>query len=62
MSNSETTFCPALRRSIDSAYCMEIQMSEEEEIILLPNDDHFSDSQSLICAECAYRGNPFKDD
>lgn len=62
MLNSETTFCPALRRSIDPAYCMELQMSEENDITLLSADDHFTNEQSMICAGCAYRNNPFKDD
>lgn len=61
MSNSETTVCPAVSRSIDPAYCMELQMSEEGDISMLPGDDHFTDAQSRICASCSYRGNPFKD-
>lgn len=57
----DTLHCPALNRSIDLGYCLELQMATNSEIIWDGMEDRFDARQEETCRKCNKRVDPAMD-
>lgn len=61
MAKIELVSCPMLKKNIDVAYCIELQMIAGNEIKPTADEEHLTDKDYTVCANCKKRDCPTPD-
>lgn len=61
MAEIELVKCPMLKKTVDVAYCIELQMIANKEVKPTDEEQHISDSEWEICRKCKKQKCPTPD-
>ena len=62
MSKIELINCPILKKNIDVAYCIELQMIANEEVKPTDDEKYITDDEWNFCRNCIKQECPVPDD